>query len=554
MGAATVADVVVDGLLWGGAKHLFVGRDVARSSLLVEAARPRALGVVPVSAAGLIAAVTGELTGAPGAALVSAAPGAALVSAGEQAAAAAYAAANRAPVILLAVRGADAQARVPGADAQARAPDADARIRAGAPWAGRHIVLEPDSAAQGIARAVKCALGPRPGPVRVDVAAEVLPQPASSLATDIRRPSSLPPPDRRALDDAARLLGSAERPVLILGLECRSGDAPAWLRPFAEALPAPVLVTPKAKGVLPDSHPLVLGLLGGPGSDALLERADLIVAIGLDPAEGSGWIPARSVLRLGTAGDPTLCAKGATPPNTRQRPGTPAVEVAGEIGLILAELAPRLRTQRGANWDVAEIDRFKRSRMAWQQAPAAGLTVRRVVHVARELSPAGTVAAVDPGPWAGAAAESWSVLAPGEFLFPIADRLLGDRPLSFAPAAALAACLARPGQPAIGLMPLEALASASGELETVARLAVPVVLVAWEGETEEPPGARPGAGARTAARAKTAGGQPAPLQLARDLGMTVVAAQSEAELVAALGQALQAKAPGLVAVRVQSPG
>src|SRR5204863_9553301 len=123
------------------------------------------------------------------------------------------------------------------------------------------------------------------GPVHLDVPAEVAGAPAVPLATASRL-EPLPPPDPRELDEAARLLGGASRPVLIAGLQCRSAIDAQWLRALAEALPAPVLVTLRAKGILPDPHPLMLGVLTAGGAEAeLLCRADLILALGLDASD-----------------------------------------------------------------------------------------------------------------------------------------------------------------------------------------------------------------------------------------------------------------------------
>src|SRR5438034_11258051 len=84
------------------------------------------------------------------------------------------------------------------------------------------------------------------GPVHLDVPAEVAGAHAVPVATACR-PGPLPPPDPRSLDEAARLLAGASRPVLIAGLQCRSVTDAQWLRALAEALPAPVLLTLRAK-------------------------------------------------------------------------------------------------------------------------------------------------------------------------------------------------------------------------------------------------------------------------------------------------------------------
>jgi len=160
----------------------------------------------------------------------------------------------------------------------------------------------------------------------------------------------LPPPDSRALGRAAELIRVASRPVVIAGLQCRPEDAP-WLRAFAEALPAPVLTTSQAKEALPEAHPLALGILaGGDADDAVLGLADLIVTFGLDPTELNPrrWPYPALVVCL-----------TRTPPSGF--PFTPLVEVLGDLGLILEELAPRLRGQTQVDWDMVQLDRLKKA-------------------------------------------------------------------------------------------------------------------------------------------------------------------------------------------------
>jgi acetolactate synthase-1/2/3 large subunit len=153
------------------------------------------------------------------------------------------------------------------------------------------------------------------------------------------------------VDRAAELIRAASRPVVIAGLQCRPEDAP-WLRAFAEALPAPVLTSSQAKEALPEAHPLALGAFtGSEQDDAVLGLADLIVAFGLDPSELNArrWPYPALVVCLTRARHSGL-------------PVTPLVEVVGDLALILEELAPRLRGQKQADWDVFQLDRLKKAR------------------------------------------------------------------------------------------------------------------------------------------------------------------------------------------------
>ncbi|WP_394688985.1 3D-(3,5/4)-trihydroxycyclohexane-1,2-dione acylhydrolase (decyclizing) [Hoeflea sp.] len=95
----------------------------------------------------------------------------------------------------------------------------------------------------------------------------------------IRRQS----PDASEIADAAALLKSAERPMLIAGGGVQYSRAVAELTAFAEAHQIPVVETIAGRANLLAEHPLNIGPIGVTGSDsanAIAEKADVIVAVG----------------------------------------------------------------------------------------------------------------------------------------------------------------------------------------------------------------------------------------------------------------------------------
>jgi acetolactate synthase-1/2/3 large subunit len=148
-----------------------------------------------------------------------------------------------------------------------------------------------------IDRALAIALSGRPGPVHIDlpirVAASEQPQPPVVL-----RGPALPsaPAAGPAMDRAKAMFGAAKRPVMMAGLDVLNepGGAAA-VRGFVEKHSIPLVTTYKAKGVLPEDHPLALGGHGlSPKSDQIVlpvfEAADLVIAAGYDPIEmRAGW-------------------------------------------------------------------------------------------------------------------------------------------------------------------------------------------------------------------------------------------------------------------------
>ncbi len=268
----TVADLLVEGLLRAEVSRLFGVPGGGSNLEVLEAARARGLPFVLCHqewAACIMAAVTGELTGHPGAVLSTLGPGVTASATGL-----AHARLDRSPLIYISDR------HPAGVLEYATHQHLDHTAHLG-PITKGSVTIGADSAAHWIAHAVQLALAEPRGPVHLDLPADVAGKSAMPVVTSVAPapPAAL---DGDLIERAARMIRAARRPLVIAGLGCRAADA-KWLRAFAEALPAPVLTTYKAKGAIPDPHPLALGIFtGGALEEPLVKRADLIIAFGLD--------------------------------------------------------------------------------------------------------------------------------------------------------------------------------------------------------------------------------------------------------------------------------
>ena len=91
------------------------------------------------------------------------------------------------------------------------------------------------------------------------------------------------PPDQRDITDAASLLRTAQRPVIIGGGGIQYSGATAELQRFAEVHNIPVVETIAGRANLLFEHPLNCGPIGVTGSNsanAIAAKADVILAIG----------------------------------------------------------------------------------------------------------------------------------------------------------------------------------------------------------------------------------------------------------------------------------
>ncbi|MGI5226515.1 acetolactate synthase large subunit [Actinoallomurus iriomotensis] len=148
------------------------------------------------------------------------------------------------------------------------------------------LVTDPADIGRTIAEAFHIASTGRPGPVLVDIAKDALQREVDFVwPQPMQLPGYRPAvrPHAKQIREAARLLASAKRPVLYVGggvIKARAADE---LRALAELTGAPVVTTLMAKGALPDSHPLHMGMPGmhgNVGAVGALQQSDLLVALG----------------------------------------------------------------------------------------------------------------------------------------------------------------------------------------------------------------------------------------------------------------------------------
>src|SRR5262245_2999031 len=303
-----------------------------------------------------------------------------------------------------------------------------------------------------------------------------------------------------------------------------------------------MLATYKAKGVVPDPHPLALGIFtGGALEEPVVGRADLIIAFGLDTVEliPRRWSYEAPVLSLARVASERPAAGAG-------HYFAPALELVGDLSAMLEELAPRLRGHH-ADWDVVEVDRFRQERQRALEISVPGLAPHRVIQIAREYTPAGTVAAADAGAHMFQAAEYWQAVSPGEFLISNGLATMG-----FALPAAIAAQLLHPDRRVLCLTGDGGFMMVAAELETAARLRLPITIIVFNDaalsliEVKQEQKGYAGTSMRYAG--------PDLAALARSFGVAARVATDEAGLTAALVAAQGATGPTLIDARIDPSG
>jgi acetolactate synthase-1/2/3 large subunit len=143
------------------------------------------------------------------------------------------------------------------------------------------LVKRPDRLAAAMHLAFRIASSGRQGPVHVDLPKDV----ANADCPEGPLPECKPARgfDGRGVDEAARLVREARRPLVYAGGGIHHAGAGRAFRALVEKLRAPVVLTLKALGALASGHPLCLGMMGMHGTERAnraLRECDLLLAVG----------------------------------------------------------------------------------------------------------------------------------------------------------------------------------------------------------------------------------------------------------------------------------
>lgn len=148
------------------------------------------------------------------------------------------------------------------------------------------LVKRTEDIPEAIKAAFHLASTGRPGPVLVDVAKDALAGKAPfDFDDEIKMPGYRPTvqPHSRQIKEAAKLICQSKRPVLYIGGGVIKARAWQELADLVELAEIPVVTTLMARGALPDTHPLNMGMPGMHGTVAAvgaLQKADLLIAVG----------------------------------------------------------------------------------------------------------------------------------------------------------------------------------------------------------------------------------------------------------------------------------
>jgi acetolactate synthase-1/2/3 large subunit len=452
--AGTVADLVATTIVRRAADRVFVFPGGGSNLEVIDALERVGVAVVLTRSEGgaaLMAATYADLTGRPAVVLVGLGPGVSSVVNGL-----AHALLDQSSVIVISDRFGGAERDCTGHQEL----DQIALLEPVVKWQAQ---LGPDCAAAVLERALTIASTPPRGPVHLELPRDVALAPAQETDAGLSLQPSQPPagPVCDEGPPLTTLLAAARRPIVLIGDEALEVPQDELVR-LVERVRGPALSTYKAKGAFPEDHPLWCGILTNAALERpLLDEADVILAIGLDPVE---LLPAPWPV-----GAPVLALRR----HTERVPGySPQHVLVGDLSHTVKSLAAVL-TANVTTWSYAEVaQRRGRVLEALRTGSAESLTALEVVASVQAAAPEGATVTVDAGAHMFAATWGWRASRPRGFLMSNGHATMG-----YAVPAGIAAALARPGEPVIAFTGDGGFLLHGNELETAARVGARLLVV-----------------------------------------------------------------------------
>jgi acetolactate synthase-1/2/3 large subunit len=336
-----------------------------------------------------------------------------------------------------------------------------------------------------VRRAFRIATTGRPGAVHLSFPSETMTgeihwDPEKMLAEPECRtyPAYRSRGSKEALRRFATLLRKAKRPAIVVGGGANHSQAGNHVLELAEKLGAPIVTTISGQGIIPDDHPLALGVVGDngfhPHALRAVEEADTLFYVGckLGSVSTLHWTlpsprPGRVMLQVDI--DPAMI--GNNYPQT--------VGIAGDARLVLEDLSELLGPLENRNPSAWVEGLNNDRRVFWEKAraelesKAMPLKPQRVIHSLNRKLPSPAIVISDAGTPTPYITRFLRLGGNGSrFLIPRAYGGLG-----YAIPAVVGAYLARPDARPVGLFGDGSLGMSAGELETLVRLKVPAVLI-----------------------------------------------------------------------------
>ncbi len=256
------------------------------------------------------------------------------------------------------------------------------------------LVKEPEQLPAVVRKAFLLASTGRPGPVLID-----LPKDVAQAKINFKYPKTVNLPGYKPtvkghsamVQQAARIMMGAQRPVIYAGGGVRIANAAPELLQLAETICAPVAHTLMGLGCFPGDHPLFLGMLGLHGTryaNQAVTECDCLIAVGARfddrvVSKISGFAPTARIIHIDI--DPAEIGKNVV----TQLP------IVGDVKNVLGAILTRLEKKENPSW--TERIQQLREEMPLRYKQDCGLKPQYVVEKLNEYKGDSAIVVTDVG-------------------------------------------------------------------------------------------------------------------------------------------------------------
>ncbi len=212
------------------------------------------------------------------------------------------------------------------------------------------LVDRAEQVAPTLRRALQLARSGRPGPVLVDITRDAQQASAAfdftAAEPESHRQHPMAGVNEAQLQQAAELIQSSSRPLILAGHGVIASGAMEELRTLAERMQAPVALTLLGLSAFPASHALNLGMMGMHGEswvNRAIQQADLLIACGMrfgDRVIGRSTAYARNARKIHIDIDPAEINKNVAAD----------VALTGDLRAVLKRLLPMVDCRPHSAW------------------------------------------------------------------------------------------------------------------------------------------------------------------------------------------------------------
>ena len=335
-------------------------------------------------------------------------------------------------------------------------------------------VVEGERIPEYVGRAISIATQDRPGPVYIDIPRDKMEyqdyEEDEIAVQNIYTSHSKPAGNYDDIKRAAEMINGAQTPVIIAGSGAFFSHSAESLTAFVEKTGIPIFTRNAARGIIPDSHPLCMGIAAKqhPVTKGALEKSDLIILLGTRTGYtlSQDVFPANAhILRV------DISAAALTDQLDI------SLGIAGDIDTVLKQLIPLVDEKKHDEWagalrqNLNSLGGYMAKAFTSDQVPIHPL---RLCAELRARVDKDTIVVLDGGDTASWGSVTLPAMGPGQLLS-IANGSFG--PLGVGVPYAIAAKLAHPEKKVILLTGDGAFGYGAMEYDTCMRYGIKITTV-----------------------------------------------------------------------------